>query len=676
MVHVIDGEVKPGHFPRKSDSYERRTAAFKIDEIPAEDDQDARIEASQDRYHLIVCAACPWAHRTLLVRAVKDLTNISVSVVSPFLDDETGWAFASEDVAAQYKDSALPPTRDLASGEDFSYLHQLYTKVDPEYTGNVTTPVLYDKVEEKIVSNESWDIVRYLDRAFKPGPNAVPGLSEALYPENEAQDIDSLATWVQDELNNGVYKCGLAKSQRAYEEALDGVFACLDELEDQLAANRYLCGRDDQPSLADLQLLPTLLRFDDVYHILFKAARRRLSSYRNLFAYARDLYQVPAIRATVDFAQCKDHYYTHFVSANPKQVVPIGSVAKSFDRPHDRDRFVRQRRDSDTDEAREQKASQDDQTNKDSRKAKGEFVRGVSGHRRIITPDGEGEGELPAEAGRYHLYIANNCPWCHRTMMARAVLGLEDVISVDVLFYRRDEDHGWQFLPDEDGLRDFEIERRKELLDGQVSTEDSINGLSYAPEIYQMFGSKERSVPILFDKQANEIVNNESSEIVRMFALGFKAFHRDGAPDLYPAALADEIDQLNAWIYPDINNGAYRAGFSSDPKAYEDAFYKYFAAFDRLEDILRDRRFLTGEHPTEADIRLLPTIVRHDPVYYSRMKLNDRMVLDSPHLYRWLQDMLRIPGVLEATNIDHCILGYFGRTGNALVPPRPHDNWY
>mmetsp|Transcript_11649 Transcript_11649/g.22935 ORF Transcript_11649/g.22935 Transcript_11649/m.22935 type:complete len:659 (-) Transcript_11649:97-2073(-) len=658
MVHVVDGEVRPGHFPRNSDAYERRRAAYGIESFPGE-----RKAVPDNRFHLIVSAACPWAHRTLLLRELKDLRKISVSVVSPLLNDEVGWRFANQEDVDRYKDSSVAPTQDNASGEKFTYLYELYLKNDSSYTGNVTTPVLYDSVDHKIISNESWDIIRYLDQAFDAGPKAK--ISYELYPKSQQEAIDAECKWIQD-----VYKCGLAKSQKAYEEALDGVFRCLDRLEIQLSAHRYLVEQNLKLTLADIQLLPSLLRFDDVYHILFKCAKRRLVSYRHLSDYARDLYQIEGVKETTDFQQNKDHYFTHFTSANPNQVIPLGSSAKTFKRPHDRDRF-RSKVEETVD-----RSKAGEQTNKEARQAKGEFVRGVSGHRRIITDTGEGKGELPAEKDRYHLYIANNCPWCHRVMLARAILGLEDIISVDVLFYRRDPERGWQFLPEESELRDIEIKHRHELLDGKVSTIDSINGKKYAPEIYQMYDSKERSVPILFDRKENQIVNNESAEIVRMFSQGFRKFHRAGAPDLYPESLATEIDALNNWIYPDINNGAYRAGFSSDQATYEDAFRKYFAAFDRLETILAHSRFLTGDTPTEADVRLFPTIFRHDPVYYARMKVNDRMVLDCPHLSRWLQDMIELPGVKEASNLDHAIFGYFGRTGNGLIPPRPNPRWY
>eukprot|EP00516_Mucochytrium_quahogii_P006117 CAMPEP_0203754926 /NCGR_PEP_ID=MMETSP0098-20131031/8467_1 /ASSEMBLY_ACC=CAM_ASM_000208 /TAXON_ID=96639 /ORGANISM=" , Strain NY0313808BC1" /LENGTH=672 /DNA_ID=CAMNT_0050646181 /DNA_START=83 /DNA_END=2098 /DNA_ORIENTATION=- len=659
MVHVIDGVVKPGGFPRVSDSYQRRPTAFQIKDYPKV------AEAIQPgRYHLIVCTACPWAHRALLVRQLKGLDkDISLSIVSPFRDDDVGWSFF--DPSEKVYPNMMTPTKDNATGQNFKLLNQVYLLADPKYTGNITTPVLFDSVEKKIVSNESWDIARYLDRAFLPGSHAP--VQYSLYPEELAVEIDEFAMYVQNNLNNAVYQCGMARSQDAYEVSLGNIFKCLDKLEDVLSRNRYLIKQDKNLTVADIQLFTTLIRFDDVYHVLFKCWDRRISSYYNVSNYLKELYQIPVVRATVDAQHYKDHYYTSFTSCNPSKVVPLGSVVPSLDAPHDRaKKFQANVVDSNA-------AIHDAQGDeKKAKKAKGEFVRGVSAHRTQITQKGEGENELPAERGRYHLVIANNCPWCHRVMLARAMLGLEDVISADVLFYRRDPEKGWQFLPDDESqLRAIEIKNRATLLDGKVAKSDSVTGLKYAPEIYKLSGSTERSVPLLFDKKTNKVVNNESAEIVRMFALGFVDFHKKGAPELYPSHLSQQIDEINSWIYPEINNGAYKAGFSSSQESYEAAYKTYFAAFDRLEKIFSERKFLTGERPTEADLRLFPTMARHDPVYYNRMKLNEKMVRDSPHLNRWLQDMYALHGVKAATDMEHCIYGYFGRTGNNLIP---HNN--
>jgi len=676
MVHIIDGEIKPGHFPRTGDKYERRPVS-----IPSPDlSKLTPIDVPNGQYQLIVSAACPWAHRAAVVRQIKGLTNISLSVVSPYRDDDVGWNFATVKDEKYSTDAQTTPTKDNASGESFKTLADIYIKSDPNYTGNVTTPVLFDSATNKIVCTDSWDVIRFLDRAFKPGPNAA--INYPLYPAEDADAIDTVARRVQDKLNNGVYMSGMAKSQVAYESAVDGCFEILDEVEAALASNRYLVGRNQHISVADIQLFTCLARFDDVYFPLFKVYKRRLSSYHHLTNYVRDLYQIAGVANTIDAQQTKDHYFTNFTTSNPNGVVPVGTVVPTFSNPHDRGLRFNERGDHELNANERQMkrskiATEEDQTSKKQRQGTGEFVRGVSAHRGVITNDGEGEGEYKAESGRYELYIANNCPWCARTAIARAVLGLEDAIKVNTLFYRRHPDRGWQFLPnDETQLRDAEVERRAWLLDGVVDKTDS-HGFQFARQVYEKVGSKETSVPFLYDTKTQQIVNNESAEIVRMFSQGMTQFHKQDVPSLYPASLSAEIDELNTWIYPEINNGAYKAGFSSNQDVYEKAYHTYFGAWEKLEVILSTKRYLTGDHITEADVRLFPTIVRHDPVYYSRMKLNKAMVRDYPHLHRWMRDLMKDTAVDAATNVAHCRFGYFGRTGTNLVPELNFDaQWY
>ncbi len=260
---------------------------------------------------------------------------------------------------------------------------------------------------------------------------------------------------------------------------------------------------------------------------------------------------------------------------------------------------------------------------------------------------------FPAEPGRYRLYVANNCPWCHRVTLVRSLKQLQALISLDTLYYRRNAEHGWQFRPDLPGF-----------------DKDSQYGHRFITELYKKVGSKERSVPVLFDKKTETIVSNESADIVRMLNSAFSA-HAPTTIDLYPEGLRDEIDQLNAWIYDAINNGAYKAGFTASQAAYERAYHKFFAAFEQLDQRLATRRFLTGVAITEADVRLFPTAFRFDHVYYIRFKLNKRMLRDYRHLYRWLRDMMHWPGIAEASNLEHARQGYFGRTGNNLVPSGP-----
>lgn len=330
-------------------------------------------------------------------------------------------------------------------------------------------------------------------------------------------------------------------------------------------------------------------------------------------------------------------------------------------------------------------AVEESQENAAKRRAAGEFVRGPSGFRHQI----ERDGEFPPEPNRYHLYVALNCPWCHRLTLARSVLGLSDAITLDVAFPNRTEDDD----PDGGGLWEFAPERIASLTGEPFPecTYDTASGqsLRVAKRLYEAEGSEEKSLPILFDKKTKKIVSNESAEIVRMLnenaaALG-ATIPYSKRPDLYPEdeAIRDQIDALNERIYTNINNGAYKAGFSSSQDVYAVAFEKYFGELDRLEELLAsdDRPFLTGKSFTEADLRLFPTLYRHDPVYYIRMKLNSARIIDYPHLWRWLCRVYALQGVAEAGSLIHCRQGYFGRSWNRVVPlgptkPMPYPEAY
>ncbi len=318
------------------------------------------------------------------------------------------------------------------------------------------------------------------------------------------------------------------------------------------------------------------------------------------------------------------------------------------------------------------------QTDAAARRAKGEFVRGVSGFRSVLGED----PDFPAEPNRYHLFVALNCPWCHRVTLARNLLGLQNSITMDVAFPSRTteddpiEANRWEFNPN-----------RIATLTGEKLSEctlETATGQQFrlAKQIYEVEGSSEASVPILYDKKSKRIVTNESAEIVRMLneqatALGSSLADQD-RPDLYPqgnsnAEIRHEIDSLNEQIYKGINNGAYKAGFSSDQSVYAEAFEKYFDTLNQLEQRLAsdDRPFLTGEQFTEADLRLFPTLYRHDPVYYVRMKLNGAKILDYPNLWRWLCRVYALPGVAESNSLIHCRQGYFGRSWNNVIPLGP-----
>ncbi len=296
-----------------------------------------------------------------------------------------------------------------------------------------------------------------------------------------------------------------------------------------------------------------------------------------------------------------------------------------------------------------------------------------------------GETDFPPTPGRYHLFVALNCPWCHRVTLTRSVLGLAQAIAMDVAFPNRTGEDD----PAGPNLWEFSPHRIATLTGGplpECTTDTGTGtGLRLAKEIYQREGSEEQSLPVLYDKQSDRIVNNESAEIIRMLDQQAEALSDRVPPhQLYPddPALQAEIDALNEDIYIAINNGAYKAGFSSDQRVYAKAFEAYFDMLQTLEMRLSDGRdFLTGDHFTEADLRLFPTLYRHDPVYMVRMKLNGARILDYPHLWRWLCRVHALEGVAEASSLIHCRQGYFGRSWNGVVPlgpttPMPYPQAY
>ncbi|MFA7552643.1 MAG: glutathione S-transferase family protein [Spongiibacteraceae bacterium] len=259
-------------------------------------------KAESGRYHLYVSLACPWAHRTLIFRHLKGLTeHIGVSVVEPLMLDK-GWVFAEQG--------------DGLYG--FECLHQLYTKSSPEMTGRVTVPMLWDKQQQVVVSNESAEIIRMFNSAF----DGITGNTLDFYPEQFRGQIDELNAMVYSAINNGVYRAGFATSQQAYEKAYTELFDALDVIDCRLAKQRYLLG--EAITEADWRLFTTLIRFDAVYFGHFKTNRQRISDYACLSQYLRDLYQQPGIAETVNMAHIKQHYYGSHSTINPSGVVPLG----------------------------------------------------------------------------------------------------------------------------------------------------------------------------------------------------------------------------------------------------------------------------------------------------------------------------------------------------------------
>jgi putative glutathione S-transferase len=276
----------------------------------------------------------------------------------------------------------------------------------------------------------------------------------------------------------------------------------------------------------------------------------------------------------------------------------------------------------------------------DTNKTGGRFVRGESAFRHSVTADGS--SGFPAEPGRYHLYVSLACPWASRTLIFRKLKGLEAAVSLSVVDPYMGE-NGWSFS------------------DGPGCIPDPIFNARYLYEIYTAADphyTGRVTVPVLWDKKAATIVNNESAEILRMFNSAFDAFGR-AEIDFYPQALRAEIDVVNDFVYTNVNNGVYRCGFATTQEAYEEAFIALFAALDELETRLEKARYLVGGRLSEADWRLFTTLVRFDAIYYSHFKCNLRRMVDYPNLSRYLQELYHLPGVAETVDMNHIKQHYY-----------------
>jgi putative glutathione S-transferase len=303
-----DEQTATGEFQRQSDAFKDWVTA----------DGRSGYPAVAGRYHLYVSYACPWAHRTIIVRALQGLEEtIGMTVVDPFRD-ELGWRFADGDGF----------TTDPING--FTYLSEAYAASMADYRGRVTVPVLWDTQTKRIVSNDDDDIMRMFETEF----GAFARGTYDFYPAAIRSEIDALNHEIFNSVNNGVYKAGFATAQRAYEHAARGVFKMLDRLDERLATQRYLFGAT--PVETDWRLFVTLVRFDAVYVGHFKCNLRRIADYPNLSGYLRDLYQIPGIAPTVNFAHIKRHYYATHEDINPTRIVPIGPELH-LESPHGRD---------------------------------------------------------------------------------------------------------------------------------------------------------------------------------------------------------------------------------------------------------------------------------------------------------------------------------------------------
>ena len=290
----------------------------------------------------------------------------------------------------------------------------------------------------------------------------------------------------------------------------------------------------------------------------------------------------------------------------------------------------------------------------DTEKNDGKFVRDQAGFRNWVTSDGSagpsGDSGFKAEAGRYHLYVSHACPWAHRTMIFRALKGLEDMISISVVNWLM-QDNGWTF---EEG-------------DGVIA--DPIHNAKFMHQVYTAAKpdlSGRVTVPVLWDKKQNTIVSNESSEIIRMFD---SAFDELGAKegDYYPESLRDKIDAINERVYNTVNNGVYKSGFATTQDAYEEAVMPLFESLDWLDDILENNRYLTGDKITEADWRLFTTLIRFDPVYVGHFKCNLKRIADYKNLPGYIRELYQIEGVANTVHMDH-IKGHYYESHDMVNP--------
>jgi putative glutathione S-transferase len=324
MGLLVDGQWQDKWYETKNGAFQRTTTKFRDwitpDGSPGPDGQKA-FPAESGRYHLYISLACPWAHRTLIVRKLKRLEAvISLSVVD-FLMAENGWVFS--DRPGAIRDSVLGKAK----------LHEVYTTAEPGFSGRVTVPVLWDKQKGTIVNNESAEIIRI----FNSGFGTLADTTVDLTPADLLPEIDAVNAEVYDAVNNGVYKCGFATTQAAYEAPFHALFAMLDKLDARLATQRYLVG--DRITEADIRLFTTLIRFDAVYHGHFKCNRQQLKDFPNLFPYLLDLYQTPGIAETVNFEHIKGHYYASHTTINPTRIVPLGPD-QDLSKPHGRERLT------------------------------------------------------------------------------------------------------------------------------------------------------------------------------------------------------------------------------------------------------------------------------------------------------------------------------------------------
>lgn len=314
-LKMSESKGKSGEFKRKESAFRNFITA----------DGSSGFKAEKDRYHLYVSLACPWAHRTLIVRKLKGLEEVFPYTVVDWLLGENGWNFTDQ-----------KPKCSLDPVNGAKYIREVYFKADPEYSSNFTVPVVWDKKTNTIVNNESAEIIRMMNTEFNEFSPTPEQKELDLYPEHLRSQIDELNSWIYPKINNGVYRAGFARSQEAYDEGVRDVFEGLDKVEEILSKQRYLTG--NTITEADVRLVTTLFRFDKVYVGHFKCNKKRIVDYPNIWGFVRDIYQFCGISETVDFEHIEKHYQVSHRSINPHGIVAIGPDV-DFNAPHDREKL-------------------------------------------------------------------------------------------------------------------------------------------------------------------------------------------------------------------------------------------------------------------------------------------------------------------------------------------------
>ena len=571
--------------------------------------EEGNLPVEAGRYRLIWSPACPWAHRSVIVRRLLGLEDvISLGTLDPVRPDvgRTDWAFTLDEDG---KDPVL----------GIQYLSEAYLKADENYSGRFTVPAVVDLTTGQVVNNDYFNLTKYWEVEWKKYHK--PGAPD-LYPENLRREIDELNEILYHEINNGVYKAGFARSQEAYNEAYNLVFSRLDWLEKRLGKSRYLFG--DSITESDVRLYVTLARFDSAYYNGFQLNRSRITDFKNLWGYVRDLYSLPEFKETTDFEAIKKHYHLCAVAGNPYKIVPKGPDLTSWNTPHGRDKIQFHTGNSPVPRPRPKEIENEIDE-------RGAFIRQPN---HFTTPFGEAEGELKAESGRYRLFWAKGCHWSNRASIVRELLGLEEAIGINLVGHSKENSaYGWEFVYNED--------RKDPVLKAQFLSEFYYN----ADPDYK----GRCTVPALVDITTKKVVNNDYHRLTNYFETAFRPFQAVDAPDLYPAELRSEIDAYNDWLFPNVNNATYRMMFAQSITAYEEAFEDFYRALDQIEERLSASRFLFGDYVTDSDVRLFVTLARFDTHYYRNLGPIKRRVVDYENIWGYLRDLYVIPAFRNNT---------------------------